>query len=111
MLTEKKHASGMKPICAIVLLGVGLALLAPVQPVPAAPQQRLAMVMAAVEPSLTVVSNQPASTAKATVRKNATPVEPGQKRKARFLAAFGMVIISLLALGTAIALLRSLRQH
>jgi len=39
------------------------------------------------------------------------PVEPGAKRKAGFLAAAGLAILSLLVLATGLALLRAFRQR
>jgi len=53
-------------------------------------------------------SNAPA---KKVLAQNSEPLEPGTKRRARFLAAFGLIVISILALATGVALLRAFRQR
>ena len=66
---------------------------------------------AAVGNSSTAVTNVPTVASKVPAAENSVQIQPGQKRKARFLGAFGMIVISLLALATAIALLHSIRPH
>ena len=56
-------------------------------------------------------SNTPAVAKKIPAPTPESPLEPGAKRRARFLAAFGLVMISILALATGIALLRAFRQR
>jgi hypothetical protein len=55
-------------------------------------------------------SNEPLATSK-TPRSIEAPVTESTKTKARFLGAFGLVIISILVLATGIALLRTFRQR
>ena len=101
----------MKPRRTIISLVVGLLFWDPASPMRAAPLQAVPSVMAAVVAPLETATNNPTHTTISSAREIKTSVEPGQKRQTRFLAALGMVIISLLALATAVALLRSLRQH
>ena len=98
----------MKPRQAIIMLVVGL-LPVPEPSVRAGEFQTAPLVMAAaIGNSSTGVTNAPS---KVPAAKNQVHIEPGKKRKARFFGAFGMIIISLLALATAIALLHSIRPH
>src|SRR4051812_20312648 len=53
------------------------------------------------------ISNTPAPAKKLAVQNSQPALEPGTKRRARFLGAVGLVIISVLVLATGIALLRS----
>lgn len=95
----------------IISFVVALLFMAPASRIRSAPWQSVPFVMAAVVAPLKTATNNATRTTKSSAREIKTPVEPGQKRQARFLAALGMVIISLLALAAAVALLRSLRQH
>ena len=117
MRAGKNHARRMKPRrnFQALLVGLGLAgvcaALAPVSLVCAAEFPKMERGIAVAGFPALGTTNNPAPTKPAALRENKTAPEPGQKRKARFLATFGMVIIALMALVTAVALLRSLRQH
>lgn len=101
----------MKPRRNKISLVVGFLFLDLVSPMRSAPLPPVPLVRAAAVAPLETATNNPTHTTRSSAWEIKRPVEPGKKRPARFLAALGMVIISLLALVAAVALLRSLRPH
>ena len=65
------------------------------------------LIVAAAEPDTNAVP--PAK--KSSTRAATEPAAPATRQKARFMGAFGLVVIALLVLITGIALLRSFREH